>query len=51
MKIACDEFRSFSWKIVVGVDTDERIKEKKGPSRPINTLKNRMEFLTRDKMG
>ena len=44
-KIACDEFRSFSWKIVVGVDTDERIREKKGPSRPINNLKNRMEFL------
>ena len=44
-EIACDEFRSFSWKIVVGVDTDERIREKKGPSRPINSLKNRMEFL------
>ena len=44
-EIACDEFRSFSWKIVVGVDTDERIREKKGSSRPINSLKNRMEFL------
>ena len=44
-EIACDEFRSFSWKIVVGVDMDERIREKKGPSRPINSLKNRMEFL------
>jgi cytidyltransferase-like protein len=44
-EVACEEFRSFSWKIVVGVDTDERIREKKGPSRPINNLKNRMEFL------
>ena len=44
-KIACDEFRSFSWKIVVGVDTDERIRESKGVGRPVNTLKNRMEFL------
>tara|TARA_B110000285_G_scaffold131974_1_gene148123 strand:- start:1765 stop:2193 length:429 start_codon:yes stop_codon:yes gene_type:complete len=48
-EIACDEFRSFSWKIVVGVDTDERIREKKGPSRPINSLKNRMEFLLNQK--
>ena len=44
-EVANDEFRSFSWKIVVGVDTDERIKEAKGSDRPINTLKNRMEFL------
>ena len=29
----------------VGVDTDERVQEKKGPYRPINTLKNRVEFL------
>ena len=48
-EIACDEFRSFSWKIVVGIDTDERIREKKGPSRPINSLKNRMEFLLNQK--
>ena len=44
-EIASDEFRSFSWKIVVGVDTDERIREAKGVGRPVNTLKNRMEFL------
>ena len=44
-EVATDEFRSFSWKIVVGVDTDERIKESKGVGRPVNTLKNRMDFL------
>ena len=44
-KLATDEFRSFSWKIVVGVDTDERIRESKGVGRPVNTLKNRMDFL------
>jgi len=45
-EIGCDEFYdSFSWKIIVGVDTDERIREKKGIGRPVNTLKNRMEFL------
>jgi len=30
----------------VGTDTDERISSKKGPSRPINTLKDRMLFLS-----
>ena len=44
-ELASDEFRSFSWKIVVGVDTDERIRESKGVGRPVNTLKNRMDFL------
>ena len=44
-ELATDEFRSFSWKIVVGVDTDERIRESKGVGRPVNTLKNRMDFL------
>ena len=44
-EVACEEFRSFSWKIVVGVDTDERIREAKGVGRPVNTLKNRMDFL------
>jgi D-beta-D-heptose 7-phosphate kinase/D-beta-D-heptose 1-phosphate adenosyltransferase len=29
----------------VGLDTDKRIKEKKGESRPINTLYDRMEFM------
>lgn len=31
--------------VVVGIDTDERIKELKGPNRPINNQKNRKEFL------
>ena len=44
-EIACDEFRSFSWKIIVGVDTDERIREAKGIGRPVNNLRNRMDFL------
>ncbi len=30
----------------VGIDDDERISSKKGPSRPINNLKDRMMFLT-----
>ena len=29
----------------VGIDTDERIKEKKGKDRPYNTLEDRVEFL------
>ncbi len=29
----------------VGLDTDERIKSKKGPTRPVNTLVDRIEFM------
>jgi rfaE bifunctional protein nucleotidyltransferase chain/domain len=29
----------------VGLDTDERIKSKKGPTRPVNTLEDRIEFM------
>ena len=29
----------------VGLDTDERIKSKKGPTRPVNTLEDRIEFI------
>jgi D-beta-D-heptose 7-phosphate kinase/D-beta-D-heptose 1-phosphate adenosyltransferase len=29
----------------VGLDTDERIKSKKGPNRPVNTLEDRIEFM------
>lgn len=32
-------------KVWVGIDDDERISSRKGPSRPINTLKDRMMFL------
>ncbi len=44
-ELANDELPPFSWKIVVGVDTDERIREAKGVGRPVNKLKDRMEFL------
>jgi rfaE bifunctional protein nucleotidyltransferase chain/domain len=29
----------------VGLDTDERIKEKKGPNRPVNNLDDRIKFM------
>lgn len=29
----------------VGLDTDERIKSKKGTTRPVNTLEDRIEFM------
>ena len=29
----------------VGLDTDERIREKKGPDRPVNTLQDRIDFM------
>lgn len=29
----------------VGLDTDERIRNKKGPTRPVNTLEDRIEFM------
>ncbi|NBU82447.1 MAG: hypothetical protein EBS55_12440 [Flavobacteriaceae bacterium] len=30
----------------IGIDTDERVKEKKGVGRPFNTLKDRIEFIS-----
>ena len=30
----------------IGIDTDERVKEKKGMGRPFNTLKDRIEFIS-----
>ena len=32
-------------KVVVGTDSDERIRELKGPTRPINNLYDRIDFL------
>ena len=32
-------------KVVVGTDSDERIRELKGPTRPINNLYDRVDFL------
>ena len=33
-------------KLRIGVDTDERVRSKKGIERPFNTLENRIEFLS-----
>lgn len=33
-------------RLVVGLDTDERVKKSKGNSRPINTLENRLRVLS-----
>ena len=32
--------------VMVGLDTDQRISEKKGSSRPLNTLSDRVEFIS-----
>ena len=39
------EFASTLGKVRVGIDTDDRVKRLKGESRPINNLKDRLEFL------
>jgi cytidyltransferase-like protein len=39
------EYASLFGNVRVGIDTDERIKEKKGLNRPYNTLEDRVEFL------
>jgi cytidyltransferase-like protein len=33
-------------QVYVGLDTDERIQQSKGPSRPINSLEDRIVFLS-----
>ena len=33
-------------KVLVGIDTDERVQVFKGPSRPVNSLLDRMTFLS-----
>lgn len=40
------EFAKNYGDVRVGVDTDERVKEKKGKDRPFNSLKDRMDFLS-----
>lgn len=40
------EFASQYGSVRVGVDSDRRIKEKKGPRRPFNTLEDRVSFLS-----
>lgn len=37
--------RQMGLPVMVGLDTDERISKLKGSSRPINNLKDRVEFL------
>jgi D-beta-D-heptose 7-phosphate kinase/D-beta-D-heptose 1-phosphate adenosyltransferase len=39
------EYASLFGNVRVGIDTDERIRKKKGLDRPYNTLKDRVEFL------
>lgn len=40
------EFASNYGVVRVGLDTDERIREKKGDKRPFNCLKDRMDFMS-----
>ena len=37
--------RQMGLPVIVGIDTDERISKLKGPLRPINTFRNRVDFL------
>ena len=37
--------KSLGHRLIVGIDTDERIKESKGPHRPFNKLQDRKKFL------
>lgn len=37
--------RSLGQKLIVGLDTDERVQSNKGPSRPINNLYFRVKFM------
>lgn len=40
------EFASSLGTLRVGIDSDERVSQKKGNGRPFNTLENRMEFMS-----
>lgn len=40
------EYASKLGRLIVGIDTDYRIKEKKGHDRPYNCLEERIEFLS-----
>ena len=39
------EYASTLGTVRVGLDTDERVKEKKGPKRPVNNLEDRIKFM------
>ena len=38
--------KSLGDTLVVGIDDDSRVSELKGPDRPVNSLKDRMEFMS-----
>ncbi len=40
------EFAKSFGSVTVGLDTDERVRSKKGESRPFNTLVDRMDFIS-----
>lgn len=40
------EFASRYGTVKVGLDTDDRIRERKGETRPFNCLKDRMDFIS-----
>jgi D-beta-D-heptose 7-phosphate kinase/D-beta-D-heptose 1-phosphate adenosyltransferase len=40
------EFAKSFGSVTVGLDTDERVRSKKGKSRPFNTLVDRMDFIS-----
>jgi len=37
--------KSLGQKLIVGLDTDERVRSNKGPSRPVNNLYLRVKFM------
>jgi len=37
--------RQMGMRVIVGIDTDERIRQAKGENRPVNDLHNRIDFL------
>ena len=39
------EYASTFGTVRVGIDSDERVRQKKGKDRPFNTLEDRMEFM------
>lgn len=40
------EYAASHGEVRVGVDTDERVRQAKGPTRPFNTLRDRMAMLS-----
>jgi D-beta-D-heptose 7-phosphate kinase/D-beta-D-heptose 1-phosphate adenosyltransferase len=42
----CDKARKYGDVLIVGVDSDEKVRQRKGPNRPIVPENERMEMLT-----